>query len=87
MRDSHLKRHYGISLEDYNVLLEKQKGLCAICKRKELHQRWKCLSVDHNHKTGEVRGLLCHRCNVVLGYANDINVLIMAIKYLKKRGN
>jgi len=79
-----LKRYYGIKQEDYEQMYENQKGKCAICGKhqSELKNR---LSVDHNHITGKVRGLLCHSCNVSLGHAReDINVLLNMIVYLKK---
>lgn len=62
--------HKHISLEDYNRIFDAQNGCCAICGRhqSELDKR---LSVDHDHETGEVRGLLCHGCNLGLGYFKD----------------
>lgn len=72
-RRAGLKFHYGITLEEYNQILEKQKGCCAICGRhqSETHKsRWKCklsLSVDHNHITRQIRGLLCGTCNRAIG--------------------
>ena len=62
-----LLRDYGITIEQYNEMFEKQKGLCIICKKKSN----KTLHVDHNHKTKEVRGLLCYRCNSAIGYLDD----------------
>lgn len=76
---------YKISEQRYFEILEKQIGLCAICgsdspKRKGSEN----FAVDHNHTTMEVRGLLCHPCNVMLGMAKDnIEVLEKAVKYLK----
>lgn len=64
-RESMLKRVYGITLEDYNKLLAEQSGKCYICNREPYSN--KPLHVDHCHKTGEVRGLLCARCNWYLG--------------------
>ena len=64
-RDSFLRRTYGISSEEYEKILKDQKGRCAICGRFPSRRR---LDVDHNHVTGEVRGLLCHRCNRGLGF-------------------
>ena len=81
-RVGHLKRKFGMTLEDYNLLFEIQKGQCAICGRhqKELKQ---ALSIDHNHDTGEIRGLLCHECNETLGYAKEnTEILANAIIYL-----
>lgn len=63
-----LKRLYGLSYEDYLSLLERQEFKCAICKKKAGKRR---LSVDHNHTTNKVRGLLCDRCNVGLGMFGD----------------
>jgi hypothetical protein len=56
-----LKRHYGITLEDHAALVAAQDGKCALCGQA------KKLVIDHDHKTGKVRGLLCRHCNFVLG--------------------
>ena len=71
-RKAHLKYKYEITLEQYEIMLKKQKGKCAICGSKDV----KCGSkthfvVDHNHKTGKVRGLLCNNCNSGIGYLED----------------
>jgi hypothetical protein len=80
---SNLKR-YGITLADYDQMLKRQKGVCAICKKPETHSRQRRLSVDHNHETGEVRGLLCARCNRALGMFNDNpDLLRSAARYLR----
>lgn len=63
-RDDKLKHRYGITSDEYNEMLEKQNGVCAICEE-EFHR---ALYVDHNHKTGKVRALLCARCNSGVGY-------------------
>lgn len=65
-RKGKLKNLYGLSSEDYNILFQKQKGCCAICgtHQKDLKRH---LDVDHDHKTGDVRGLLCSGCNRNLG--------------------
>jgi len=82
-QNSDYKRHYGITLQTYAILLKQQQGLCAICQR-SCSSGYK-LGVDHDHKTGEVRGLLCTKCNAVLGMVNDSqDILIEAIKYLDK---
>lgn len=65
-RDSLLKREYGITLEEYNRMLTAQNGKCAICKQSDASK--KALAVDHCHKSGKVRGLLCGSCNVKLGW-------------------
>jgi hypothetical protein len=77
-----------MSLEEYNLLHEKQNGLCAICQQPEtdtLRGRLKPLSIDHCHHTNRVRELLCGKCNKALGLFKD-NILILeaAIAYLKK---
>lgn len=63
----HLKRTYGMTVEDYNALLEQQDGVCAICKNGHEH----ALCVDHDHETNEIRGLLCKPCNVAIGNMKD----------------
>lgn len=83
-RNWRFKRKYGISLDDYNVMLEKQHGVCAICGKLPFG-RYKRLCVDHNHDTGVVRGLLCVSCNHLLGDCyEDVNTLRLAILYLKE---
>lgn len=80
-----LKRQYGITIQDFNIMLNNQNGLCKLCNKPEIHKTKKKLSVDHCHITGKVRGLLCHRCNVFLGLVKeDISVLNKAIEYLAK---
>jgi len=61
---------YGLSVERYNEILENQDGRCAICKKLP-GPRLKRLAVDHDHKTGAVRGLLCFRCNYGIGWFSD----------------
>ena len=81
-----LLNRYGITLEQYNQMLEKQLHACAICKEPESQISWgktKRLAVDHDHKTGKVRGLLCQRCNTTLGrYEDDLYVWENFIAYL-----
>ena len=75
------KSRYGITLENYEEMLEKQDFSCAICKIKE--NNGKRFDVDHDHRTGEIRGLLCHKCNKALGLMNDNTLLFHnSIKYL-----
>lgn len=77
-----LKRHYGITLEEYDKLLEKQDGVCAICGGININGRR--LYVDHNHRTNKIRKLLCHNCNSLIGYAKEnIEILTKVIKYLE----
>ena len=74
-----LKRLYGITVDDYNAMLSRQGGGCALCGSKSPlpgNRKYKTNSrtvfdVDHCHKTGKVRGLLCTRCNRLVGLAND----------------
>jgi hypothetical protein len=68
-RRSHLKRKYGISLEDYEVMLDAQGGVCKICGEPRPEER--TLHVDHDHETGAIRGLLCFRCNNAIGDLRD----------------
>ena len=65
LRERHLRLTYGLSLEDYDKLLEKQENLCAICKKPNTSKR--PFHVDHCHTTKKVRGLLCITCNTMLG--------------------
>lgn len=86
-RAREIKRRYGITMDVYDALLREQHGLCAICGRKEKWQRngkSYVLSVDHDHATKKVRGLLCRSCNSMIGYANENpQILERAIAYLK----
>lgn len=72
-----LKRKYGLTLEDYQVLFEQQNGVCAICKETE---SYRMLAVDHNHETNKVRGLLCGNCNRALGLFRDSPSLLQIAK-------
>jgi Recombination endonuclease VII len=65
-KELHLLRTYNISTERFNELLASQNGTCAICE--QVAGRW---HVDHDHATNEVRGILCHHCNVMLGFSRD----------------
>ena len=85
-RNSRLKAAYGITLQIYNMLLGQQGNACSICRRSVLSTRERKLHVDHDHKTGRVRGLLCRRCNLFLGYLeNDPNMVAKAVRYLNKK--
>lgn len=84
-----LQRSFGISLDDYLQKFQNQNGVCAICKKAETsHGQAKTLrrlAVDHNHLTGEIRELLCNRCNTTLGRINeDLDLLEEMKNYLIK---
>mgnify|MGYP001496370973 CR=1 FL=1 len=82
-KNTQLIKEYGITLDDYNNLLEKQNYKCAICGR-NFKDAIKGLYIDHNHETGKIRGLLCLQCNSAIGMLNEnINTLTKAISYLK----
>ncbi len=84
LNNARLKYRYGITAKEYKEIFEAQKGVCAICgKSQNPKHRW-LLGVDHDHKTNQVRGLLCHKCNVILGLCNENpNILTNAISYLR----
>lgn len=86
VRKANLKKKYGITLEDYDSLLKRQKGVCDICKLPEPESsRFNYLCVDHDHNTGVVRGLLCYNCNTALGkFMDSPDNLRGAIFYLEK---
>ena len=78
-------RKYGLTVDQFNALVAEQNGVCVICKTFEptsVHPR---LCVDHDHKTGSIRGLLCSKCNGGLGnFRDNIEYLQTAIEYLKR---
>ena len=81
-RDYDLRRCYGIDSAEYATMLELQGGECRVCGAPDL-VGGKHLAVDHCHKTGEVRGLLCDQCNVGLGkFLDDPALLRAALDYL-----
>jgi hypothetical protein len=88
-RQYYLATVYKITPEKYDELFEKQKGRCAICRSTSPgRKRAKFFCVDHDHATGQVRGLLCIGCNLILGHARDhVGVLQSAIDYLNEHGN
>jgi hypothetical protein len=80
-----LKRMYGITAEEYDKMLEEQLGKCAICQADQKENRGHTLAVDHCHKSGVVRGLLCHTCNRAIGMLGDSVLRISkALEYLSK---
>lgn len=77
------ERRLGVTHDEFMALLSAQGGVCAICGNGNDGERQ--LSIDHDHATGQVRALLCDRCNPMLGHARDsIAVLEAAIEYLKR---
>lgn len=82
-----LKSKYGLTLDEYNNLLEKQNGVCAICKKPETQCSYKekidSLRVDHCHTTNIIRGLLCSKCNLGISQFDDkMSLLMSAMEYL-----
>ncbi len=78
----HIAAVYGITVERFNSMVEKQKGLCAICGQPPTGKR---LHIDHDHETGQVRALLCSPCNIVLGLFKEDPVLLDKAKaYLRQ---
>lgn len=89
MKDRRLKEQFSLSLDAYRALVVAQNGLCAICGKAENHLdragKIRELCVDHCHKGGHVRQLLCNRCNTILGRALDnADVLEKCAQYLRK---
>lgn len=93
-RNYTLKKKFGITEQDYKTMLIEQKGVCAICgcpetkiaqQNKTGEKKLRPLSVDHDHKTGNVRALLCDNCNNGLErFAENIEYLANAISYIEK---
>lgn len=85
-RTNNLKHLYGITLENYERLYNRQEGHCAICDKWFPQFGKKGLGVDHDHTTGKIRGLLCNRCNMGIGcLADNIEILLRAIAYITKK--
>lgn len=79
-RKKYLTLTYGLTNEDYSIMLNDQNGVCGICEEDPGDRR---LSVDHDHQTGRIRGLLCRTCNAGLGMLKDSEqILARATKYL-----
>lgn len=80
-KDINLKKNYNFTLHEYNELLKKQNGVCAICLQPSTR-----FHLDHNHTTGQVRAVLCNNCNVGLGYFKEnITYLQAAITFVQER--
>lgn len=88
-KNMRLQKRYKISIDDYQKLLIKQNSKCALCEISiKEHQKRKgtnhWFAVDHCHVSGKIRGLLCFKCNMGLGYFNDdLSLLETALKYLR----
>ena len=79
---SRILNKFGLSWEGYQQLFEQQQGKCAICEKHQSELK-KRLHVDHCHKTGKIRGLLCRNCNLFLGNIQDSKKFLSnALKYL-----
>jgi hypothetical protein len=80
-----MKTRYGLAYEDYLAMLNGQDGVCAICHQHETYEGLD-LSIDHDHSTGKVRGLLCQSCNTGLGkFRDSVELLERAKLYLIER--
>lgn len=78
-----MEKRYGITYEEYSLMLVNQNYVCAICGQEETSSSRINLSIDHDHKTNLIRGLLCTECNTGLGkFKDDINLLQKARDYL-----
>jgi len=87
-RGIHLKANHGITLGEYDQMVAGQKNKCAICgqpEKRSIKGAIPRLGIDHDHKTGQIRELLCYACNLALGYVNDDpEILRKMIAYLDK---
>lgn len=82
-----LKWLYGITKEEYEQMIEEQDGKCALCGKEFVYERLHNFEpcIDHNHETGQIRGILHRRCNIGIGQFNDdVDKLEEAVDYLKR---
>lgn len=92
-RELDIVKKHNISYDEYKWLCEKQNGICAICGKKETRRSRTSgqicrLAIDHNHSTNQIRELLCHACNQVIGHSKEsIDILKSAILYLEKHSH
>ena len=90
IKNTKMKRLYGLSLDEYRIMIYEQNNKCAICNKPETmidyrSKEIKDLYVDHNHETGKVRELLCSSCNQGIGLLQEsLEILTNALNYLKK---
>jgi len=83
MRNRRLMEWYGITVEQFESMVEAQSNRCAICGEEFNNNNWAC--VDHNHDTKKIRDILCNRCNKMLGDAKESTLILQAgIEYLNK---
>lgn len=83
-RNSYLQRAFGITSAEYEEILKKQNGACAICNEYKLAPHRSFMPVDHSHETGKIRGILCNGCNQAIGiFEERKDLLENAIRYLK----
>ncbi len=85
LRERHLFTKYGLTVADYDAMYAAQNGRCAICGGPP-SESFRYFSVDHNHETGEVRALLCMRCNVGLSYIES-PLLDKALNYIAEHAS
>lgn len=83
--NTRIKKRYGITIDDYESLIAAQGDACAICGGHE--RNGTLFSVDHDHDTGKVRGLLCRTCNAAIGlFQERIDLIESALSYLRRGG-
>lgn len=83
-KDWSLQKRFGLTLAEYRAKVVAQRGACAVCKRVP---KGKGLHVDHDHRTGKIRGLLCFNCNVVIGLSKDDHYILKRLtRYVMNGG-
>lgn len=84
-RERGLRRSHSIGVSEYNSMLFQQDGKCAICGTTDPRGRKNVFHVDHDHKSGKIRGLLCHNCNLAIGLLeDDVNRIRKAANYVER---
>ena len=84
-RDVRLRRRYGIGAGEYDALLARQGGVCAVCYEDRRDSRDREMPVDHDHDSGAIRGILCDNCNRIIGlFQDDPRILRNAVRYLQR---
>lgn len=83
-QNAHLKKNFGITLTQYDLMLTQQEQRCAICKKHKF-EFTRNLAVDHSHTTGQIRRLLCYGCNTGIGMLKEnIEIMTQALNYIKE---